>query len=248
MHVPAEQLLASAGHGTGVDTEQPGDTGVAAPTALQRFKASVQPALAFVEQAGEQHDGGAQFVGHEVGIRHRSNQPRFSQQGTPGAQLLRFAGPVGGAIQELAGKFLPGQLALLDQLAQGILGANLQPVVQLLVELSRWRSADQRRGGGEQSAGDRESHVMERPQPVFVVVDEFIKGVVAATMGVAGAVGEFLELAKRGTSGARAERRHHLGQRGDGLPAKQVDERGGGILERSHKGTITNTIIPIVPQ
>ena len=66
-----------------------------------------------------------QFVGHEVGIRHRSNQPRGRQQGAPGAQLLRFAGPVGGAIQELAGQFLPRQLAFLEQLAQGILGADL---------------------------------------------------------------------------------------------------------------------------
>ena len=68
---------------------------------------------------------------------------------------------------------------------------------------------------------------------MFVVVDEFVKGVVAATMGVAGAARELLELAERGASGARAEGGHHLGQLGDGLPTKQVDERGGGILGRS---------------
>ena len=81
---------------------------------------------------------------------------------------------------------------------------------------------------------------------MLVEVDEFLKGVVAAPMGVAGAVREFLELAKRGASGARTERRHYLGQRGDGLPVKQVDERGGGVLGRSHCGTITNTTIAIV--
>ena len=75
-----------------------------------------------------------------------------------------------------------------------------------------------------------------------------MNGVVAAPMGVAGAVREFLELAKRGASGARTERRHYLGQRGDGLPVKQVDERGGGVLARSHNVTITNTTIVIVPQ
>ena len=252
-HAPAldvlgKQLLTPPGHGTGVDTEEPGDTGVAAPTAFERFKPCVQSTLAFVEQAGEQHDSGAQLVGHEVGIRHRSEQPRGGQQGTPGAQLLRLAGPVGGAIQELAGNFLAGQLALLDELAQGILSADVEQVVQLLAELSRWRIADHRRGGGEQGAGGREPHVAERPQPVLVEVDELLEGVVAAPMGVAGTVREFLELAKRGASGARTERRHYLGQRGDGLLVKQVDECSGGVLGRSHCGTITNTIIVIVPQ
>ena len=188
------------------------------------------------------------MVRHEVGIRHRSDQPGGGQQGAPGAQLLRLAGAVGGAIQKLAGNFLAAQLALLDELAQDILGADVKQVVQLLTELSRWRIADHRCGGGEQGANGREPHGAERPQPVLVEVDEFLKGVIAAPMGVAGAVREFLELAKRGASGARTERRHYLGQRGDGLPVKQVDERGGGVLARSHNVTITNTTIVIVPQ
>ena len=74
----------------------------------------------------------------------------------------------------------------------------MKQVVQLLAELSRWRIADHRCGGGEQGAGGREPHGAERPQPVLVEVDEFLKGVIAAPMGVAGAVREFLELAKRG--------------------------------------------------
>ena len=83
---------------------------------------------------------------------------------------------------------------------------------------------------------------------MLVEVDELLEGVVAAPMGVAGTVREFLELAKRGASGARTERRHYLGQRGDGLLVKQVDECSGGVLGRSHCGTITNTTIVIVPQ
>ena len=148
------------------------------------------------------------MVRHELGIRHRSDQPRSGQQGAPCAQLLRLAGTVGGTIQEPAGKFLAGQLVFLDELAQDILGADVKQVVQLLAEMSGWRIADQRCGGGEQGAGDREPHVAERPQSMVVEVDEFRKGVIAAPMGVAGAVREFLELAKRGASGARTERRH----------------------------------------
>ena len=136
LDLPGEQLLASSGHGTGVDTKQRGDVGVAAPTALQRFQSGIQAALAFVEQAGEQHDSGAQFCGHEIGIRYRSDQPRGGQQSAPSVQLLRLAGAIGGAIQELTGNLVAGQLAFLDQLAQGILGADVEQVVQLLAELT----------------------------------------------------------------------------------------------------------------
>ena len=55
--------------------------------------------------------------------------------------------------------FLAGQLALLDELAQDILSADVKQVVQLLAEMSGWRIADQRCGGGEQGAGGREPHV-----------------------------------------------------------------------------------------
>ena len=93
----------------GVETEQISDAAVTAPwPQLEGLKPGVQAALAFVEQAGEQHDSGAQLVRHEVGIRHRSDQPGGGQQGAPGAQLLRLAGAVGGAIQKLAGQFSGG--------------------------------------------------------------------------------------------------------------------------------------------
>ena len=59
LDVLGKQLVAPSGHGTGVDTEQRGDTSVAAPPALEGLKARVQPALALVEQAGEQHNSRA---------------------------------------------------------------------------------------------------------------------------------------------------------------------------------------------
>ena len=215
---------------------------------LSDSRAGVQAALTFIKHAGEQHDRGAQFLGHEVGIRHRSGQPRGGQQSASSAQLLRLAGAVGGAIQEPAGKAVTGQLAIPDERTQGILGANVQPVVQLLAELSARRIGDHRCGGGQQGAGGREPYVAERPQPVLIEVDEVCQGVVAAPMGVAGAVGQFLELAKGGASGAGAERGHDVRQRGDGLLSKQVDDRGGRVLGRSHCGTITNVMIVMVPK
>ena len=38
------------------------------PPHPERFESGEQPALALVEQAGEQHDGGAQLLGHQVGV------------------------------------------------------------------------------------------------------------------------------------------------------------------------------------
>ena len=81
--VAGDQLRASSGHGTDIDAEQRRDAPVAAPAALERFEAGVQAALTFIKQAGEQHDRGAQFVGHELGIRHRSGQPGGGQQSAP---------------------------------------------------------------------------------------------------------------------------------------------------------------------
>ena len=247
LDVGGEQLLASARHGTGVDAEQRCDAPVAAPAALERFEPGVQAALTFIEQAGEQHDGGAQFVGHEVGIRYRSGQPGGGQQSAPGAQLLRRAGAVGGAVQEAAGKAVTGQLAVPHERTQGILSADVQPVVQLLAELSGRRIGDHRRGGCQQRAGAGEPYVAERPQPVLIEVDELRQGVVAAPMGVAGAAGQFLELAKGGASGAGAERGHEVRQGGDGLLMEQVDDRGGRVLRCPHCGTITNVMIVMVP-
>lgn len=83
---------------------------------------------------------------------------------------------------------------------------------------------------------------------MLIEVDEFRQGVVPAAVGVAGAVGQLLELAKGGASGAGAERGHDVRQRGDGLLMKQVDDRGGRVLGRSHCGTITKIVFVMVPQ
>ena len=140
---PIKQLLAAAGYGTGGRYRVNPAMRASPPQPHSRdSRPALQPALAFVEQADEQHDSGAQLLRHEVGIRHRSDQPRSGQQGAPCAQLLRLAGTVDGTIQEPAGKFLAGQLAFLDELAEDILGADVKQVVQLLAEMSGWAAVN----------------------------------------------------------------------------------------------------------
>ena len=63
--VAGEQLAAAPGHGAGVDAQQLGDLGVSAVADLERLQPGIQPPLAFVEQAVEQHDGRLELVGQD---------------------------------------------------------------------------------------------------------------------------------------------------------------------------------------
>ena len=74
------------GDGRRVDAEQSGDAAVAAPPALERFEAGEQPPLPLVEQAGEQHDGGAQLLRHQVGVGQRPPESGGGHQQPSGAR------------------------------------------------------------------------------------------------------------------------------------------------------------------
>ena len=68
LDVTLDQLPPARSDRRRVYAEQSGDAPVTAPPALERFEAGEQTPLPLVEQAGEQHDGGAQLLGHQVGV------------------------------------------------------------------------------------------------------------------------------------------------------------------------------------
>ena len=68
LDIAVDELPPAGGDRRRVDAEQGGDAAVAAPPALERFEAGKQTPLPLVEQAGEQHDGGAQLLRHQVGV------------------------------------------------------------------------------------------------------------------------------------------------------------------------------------
>ena len=202
-----DELSPAGGDRGRVDAQQGGNAPVAAPPALERLEPGEQTPLPLVEQAGDQHDRGAQLLRHQLGVGQRAYEPGRGQQQAPRAQLLRLLRPVGRAIQELAGELVPRQPPVTDELAEGILGADMQQVVQLLAEVSGLGVADERLGGCDQGADAGEADPGEGPQTALVEVDEFIEGVVAAAMRVAVPGGQVLELAERGApAGAGAQR------------------------------------------
>ena len=242
LDVALDELPSASGDRRRVDAEQLGDAPVAAPPALERFEAGEQTPLPLVEQAGEQHDRGAQFLRHQVGLWQGPHESGRGQQQAPRAQLVGLVRTVGRAVEELAGEFVPRQPPVADELAQRVLGADHEQVVQLVDEVSRLGVVDERLGGRDQGAGAGEADPGEGPQAVLVEVGEYVEGVVAAAMRVAGPGVEVLELAKGGApAGAGPEGRGHLGQRGDSLLAEQGADRVGGECGWSHCGTIMDT-------
>ena len=213
LDIALDELPAAGGDRGGVDADEGGDAPVAAPPALERFESGEQPALALVEEAGEQHDGGAQLLGHHVGVGQGPPESGRGHQQPSGAELMGLLRVVGRAVEELAGELVPRQPPVGDELAQGVLGADTEPVVELVDEVSGFRVVDERLGGCDEGAGAGEADAGERPQAVFVEVGELVEGVVAAAMGVAGAGVEVPELAERGApADSGTEGGHHVGQ------------------------------------
>ena len=183
LDIALDELPAAGGDRGRVDAEEGGDAPVAAPPALERFESGEQPALALVEEAGEQHDGGAQLLGHQVGVGQGPPESGRGHQQPSGAELMGLLCVVGRAVEELTGELVPRQAAVPDELAQGVLGADTETVVELIDEVSGFRAIDERLGGCDERAGAGEADAGERPQAVFVEVGELVEGVVAAAMG-----------------------------------------------------------------
>ena len=74
-----EQLLASAGDGVWIQTEEFGQDPVATVSQLDRFHTSEQATLLFVQQTVEQHNGSLEFLGRNLksgGIGQQRNGER----------------------------------------------------------------------------------------------------------------------------------------------------------------------------
>ena len=128
-----------------------------------------------------------------------------------------------------------------DEPAQGVLGADSKPVVELLDEVAGLGADDKCLGGCDEGAGVGEPDAGERPQAAFLEVGQLVERVVAAAMGVAGAGVEVPELAERGApadAGAEEQRSRRAATRGSA--SERGDDGVAGELGGSHHGTITD--------
>ena len=152
MHVPGEQLLASAGYGTGVETEQISDAAVTAMAELEGLKPGVQAALAFVEQRAEQDDGGSQLIRHHAPACAERQASRLGLPDVPGAHLSASHRAVGREVDPASGDLGTPDASLAGQVAQRILDLDLEQMLQLVRGVSGLTVADQHRTGVEQGA------------------------------------------------------------------------------------------------
>ena len=66
---------------------------------------------------------------------------------------MRLVRVVGRAVEEVAGELVPRQPPVADELAQGVLGADTEEVVEFVDEVSGLGVVDERLGGCDEGAG-----------------------------------------------------------------------------------------------
>jgi len=116
-----------------------------------------------------------------------------------------------GTIQKQPGDLLAGDATLLNQLEQGILHFDVQDLLQFVGEVALGSRVDEGFQGRDQIAPTREPDRLKRPKTLRIKPGDLGEGVVAASMGVAGTIGEFFQLAKHGRIDAGPQSLFQLG-------------------------------------
>ena len=153
-------MLAAAGYGTGVETEQISDPAVAAMAELEGLEAGVQAALAFIEQRAEQDDGGLQLIRHHAPAcaERPAATPRLAGAHLSASHRASIA------VDPAPGDLGTPDASLAGQVAQRVHDLDLEQVLQL----SGLTVADQHRTGVEQGAVSGEVGTVVRPQSELV--------------------------------------------------------------------------------
>ena len=81
---------------------------------------------------------------------------------------MRLVRVVGRAVEELAGELVPRQPPVADELAQGVLGADTEEVVELVDEVSGLGVVDERLGGCEAGLIARELLLRRKAKTIVV--------------------------------------------------------------------------------
>src|SRR5713101_2932248 len=222
-YILIEQLLTSAGDGVRIQAEELSQNTVAAMAQFDGLQAGEQAALLFVEQAVEKQNSGFNFIGRYLesgGIGHQRNR----LGGLPGAELIASQATLGGSVQESSGHLGAAQTFGAHQIVEGILDLDVEDVGQFVSEPTARGVIDEGFDGGNQSAVTGKPNCIVGPQACVVEARSFAKGIVTATMGIAGEVIQEFELAKDGEVGTGAEGSFKFGQRSDFVAQEMLAE------------------------
>ncbi len=147
-----EQLASSPRDRAHIEAKQLGDAHITAATGLEGFEPGVPAPLLLIEQAEEQYDGRAQLIRYDRDLGQRPEQPGLGQAGAARPQLLAPTHRVARAVQKSPCHLIASQAHGVHELAQRILGGDVQHVVELLHEVAELRALHQSRGRLDQGA------------------------------------------------------------------------------------------------
>ena len=198
---------------------------------------------------GTDHDTGAFAVasirgwwraeGRRLYLRARRLLITADGSGSNGWRLAPAQSRILGTVQKQSGDLLTGDATLLDQLQQGIFDFDMQELLQFAGEITLGSAADEGFQGGDQVAPAREPHRLKGPKAMGIKLRDLREGVVAAAMGVAGAIGEFFQLAKHRDVDGGPQGLFQLGQGGDFLRVQELAQTIG-----EEGGSPHNAIVP----
>ena len=224
------EFAASAAHGLGMQSEPRGGARVAAVAAEHGEQAGEQAAQLFIEQAGEQREGGGEV---RRGRHGRGNRGQYRAGGTPRRRLAAAAQRVRRAVQGAPSDLQARHGAPAHQLAQGLVGAHAEAIIEFVGPAAEIGRLDEGLDRRQQGAVNGETDALMLPQAVGVKAGASAQGVEAAAVGVAGQVGQLAEQAEDGTTGRTTERGHKVRHRGD-RPSTQF---GGEIVQGVDRGS-----------
>jgi len=122
-----------------------------------------------------------------------------------------------GTVQKQSGDLLADKATLFDQLQEGIFDFDMQELLEFMSEVALGSGVDEGFQSGKKIAPAREPHRLTGPQTQRIKLWNLGECVEAAPMGVAGAIGEFFQLAKYGCIDGGAQGLLQFGQGSNSL-------------------------------
>jgi len=224
-----EQLAFTTGDGVHIQPITLRRSLLASVAALQALQAGVKSPLLFVQQTIKQRLGRLQVIARLL-------------LGLPCGPLLLPTRPIQRTVEITAFPLPPEKAPGLHQLAQGILGRDVNHRLQFGHLITGHRTGHQRLRRIQQRTMPRKMDVTVGPQSQLIVVRDRIQRVIGAAMGIAAAVTQGGELAQDRIGDGAAQGTFELRHGGDFLVVQEAHQFLGRIVDDIHNVNITPNV------